>query len=41
MRIVFSLILPLATPRLATLAIFNAAFLWNEFVPAFVLVSSP
>jgi raffinose/stachyose/melibiose transport system permease protein len=41
MRIFFSLILPLSTPGLATLAIYNAVFLWNEFVFAFVLVSSP
>jgi raffinose/stachyose/melibiose transport system permease protein len=36
----FRIILPLTTPGLATLAIFNAVTLWNEFVFAFVLVSS-
>ncbi|MBI5667557.1 MAG: carbohydrate ABC transporter permease [Chloroflexi bacterium] len=34
-------ILPLSTPGLATLAIYNAVALWNEFVFAFVLITSP
>jgi raffinose/stachyose/melibiose transport system permease protein len=34
-------ILPLSTPGLATLAIYNAVVLWNEFVFAFVLITSP
>jgi raffinose/stachyose/melibiose transport system permease protein len=35
------IILPLSTPGLATLAIYNAVALWNEFVFAFVLITSP
>jgi raffinose/stachyose/melibiose transport system permease protein len=35
------IILPLSTPGLATLAIYNAVVLWNEFVFAFVLITSP
>jgi raffinose/stachyose/melibiose transport system permease protein len=35
------IILPLSTPGLATLAIYNAVILWNEFVFAFVLITSP
>jgi raffinose/stachyose/melibiose transport system permease protein len=41
MRIFYNIILPLSSPGLATLAIYNAVFLWNEFVFAFVLISSP
>lgn len=37
----FRIILPLSTPGLATLAIYNAVILWNEFVFAFVLITSP
>lgn len=37
----FRVILPLSRPGLATIAIFNAVTLWNEFVFAFVLTSSP
>ena len=37
----FRIILPLSRPGLATIAIFNAVTLWNEFVFAFVLTSSP
>jgi raffinose/stachyose/melibiose transport system permease protein len=40
MGIFFRIILPLSTPGLATLAIYNAVTLWNEFVFAFVLTSS-
>jgi raffinose/stachyose/melibiose transport system permease protein len=36
----FRIILPLSTPGLATLAIYNAVTLWNEFVFAFVLTQS-
>ena len=32
---------PLSAPGLATIAIYNAVALWNEFVFAFVLTSSP
>jgi raffinose/stachyose/melibiose transport system permease protein len=39
-RMFSDIILPLSTPGLATLAIYNAVFLWNEFVFAFVLTSS-
>jgi raffinose/stachyose/melibiose transport system permease protein len=41
MRTFFRIILPLSTPGLATLAIYNAVVLWNEFVFAFVLIISP
>jgi raffinose/stachyose/melibiose transport system permease protein len=37
----FRVILPLSKAGLATIAIFNAVTLWNEFVFAFVLTSSP
>lgn len=37
----WKIILPLSTPGLATLAIYNAVILWNEFVFAFVLILSP
>jgi len=40
MRSFFTLILPLSMPGLATMAIYNAVFLWNEFVFAFILTSS-
>jgi raffinose/stachyose/melibiose transport system permease protein len=41
MRTFAQVILPLSTPGLATLAIYNAVILWNEFVFAFVLILSP
>ncbi len=41
MHTFFRVILPLSTPGLATLAIYNAVILWNEFVFAFVLITSP
>ncbi|MCB0047378.1 MAG: carbohydrate ABC transporter permease [Caldilineaceae bacterium] len=41
MRAFFSIILPLSKAGLVTIAIFNAVTLWNEFVFAFVLTSSP
>lgn len=37
----YRIILPLSKPGLATLAIYNAVVLWNEFVFAFVLILSP
>ena len=37
----FRIILPLSRSGLVTIAIFNAVSLWNEFVFAFVLTSSP
>lgn len=40
MRAFFSVVLPLTRPGLATVAIFNAVTLWNEFVFAYVLTSS-
>jgi raffinose/stachyose/melibiose transport system permease protein len=40
MRTFARIILPLSTPGLATLAIYNAVVLWNEFVFAFVLITS-
>jgi raffinose/stachyose/melibiose transport system permease protein len=39
-RIFFTIMLPLSKPGLATLAIFNAINMWNEFVFAFVLTQS-
>lgn len=39
--IFFRIILPLSRGGLVTIAIFNAVTLWNEFVFAFVLTSSP
>lgn len=41
MRSFFRIILPLSRSGLVTIAIFNAVSLWNEFVFAFVLTSSP
>jgi len=41
MRTFFHIILPLSTPGLATLGIYNAVVLWNEFVFAFVLITTP
>ena len=35
------IILPLSTPGMATLAIYNAVILWNEFVFSFVRILSP
>lgn len=40
-RTFWRIILPLSSPGLATLAIYNAVVLWNEFVFAFVLITSP
>lgn len=40
-RTFLRIILPLSTPGLATLAIYNSVVLWNEFVFAFVLITSP
>ncbi|MFO7320254.1 MAG: carbohydrate ABC transporter permease [Chloroflexota bacterium] len=37
----FRIMLPLSKPGLATLAIYNAVVLWNEFVFAFVLILTP
>lgn len=37
----FRIVLPLSRPGLATLAIYNSVILWNEFVFAFVLITSP
>lgn len=39
-KIFFSIILPLSKPGLVTLAIYNAVFLWNEFIYVLVLTSS-
>ncbi len=40
-RTFLRIMLPLSTPGLATLAIYNSVVLWNEFVFAFVLITSP
>lgn len=37
----FRIVLPLAVPGIATISIYNAVTLWNEFVFAFVLITSP
>lgn len=37
----FRIILPLMQPGLVTIGIYNVVLLWNEFVFAFVLTSSP
>jgi raffinose/stachyose/melibiose transport system permease protein len=37
----FRIILPLMQPGLVTIGIYNAVLLWNEFVFAFILTSSP
>jgi raffinose/stachyose/melibiose transport system permease protein len=39
--IFWRIILPLSKPGLVTLAIYNSVILWNEFVFAFVLITSP
>jgi raffinose/stachyose/melibiose transport system permease protein len=39
--IFWRVVLPLSRPGLATVAIYNAVALWNEFVFAYVLTSSP
>lgn len=39
--IFWRIVLPLSKPGLATVAIYNAVALWNEFVFAYVLTSSP
>jgi raffinose/stachyose/melibiose transport system permease protein len=40
-RFFFRMALPLSLPGLATMAVYNAVVLWNEFVFAFVLITSP
>ncbi|HML23427.1 MAG TPA: carbohydrate ABC transporter permease [Aggregatilinea sp.] len=40
-RTFLRIMLPLSMPGLATLAIYNSVTLWNEFVFAFVLITSP
>lgn len=40
-RFFFRMALPLSTPGLATMGVYNAVVLWNEFVFAFVLITSP
>jgi raffinose/stachyose/melibiose transport system permease protein len=40
LRLFGSIILPLSKPGLATVAIYNAVFMWNEFVFAYILTSS-
>jgi raffinose/stachyose/melibiose transport system permease protein len=39
--IFIKIILPLSVGGLATLAIYNAVFMWNEFVFAYILTSRP
>jgi raffinose/stachyose/melibiose transport system permease protein len=40
-RIFFTIVLPLSTPGLSTLAIYNGVNIWNEFVFAYTLTQSP
>ncbi|MBF6595169.1 MAG: carbohydrate ABC transporter permease [Thermaceae bacterium] len=40
-RTFFSIILPLTGPGMATMGIYNTVMLWNEFVFAYTLTSSP
>lgn len=40
-RTFFSIILPLTTPGMATIGIYNTVMLWNEFVFAYTLTASP
>lgn len=40
-RTFFSVILPLTTPGMATIGIYNTVMLWNEFVFAYTLTASP
>jgi len=40
-RTFFSVILPLSGPAIASAAIFQAVFLWNEFVLALLMLTSP
>jgi raffinose/stachyose/melibiose transport system permease protein len=40
-RTFFSIILPLTGPGMATMGIYNAVMLWNEFVFAYTLTASP
>lgn len=40
-RFFFRMALPLSMPGLATMGVYNAVVLWNEFVFAFVLITSP
>ena len=40
-RFFFRMALPLSMPGLATMAVYNSVVLWNEFVFAFVLITSP
>ncbi|WAM31977.1 carbohydrate ABC transporter permease [Caldicellulosiruptor naganoensis] len=40
-RIYSDIILPLSKPALITVAIYNGTYLWNEFIFALVLTSSP
>jgi len=37
----FKIILPLSTPGIVTITIYNGTYLWNEFIFALVLTSSP
>lgn len=41
LRIFWKIYFPLSTPGLATVAIYNSIALWNEFIFAYVLTSTP
>ena len=41
LKIFWRIYFPLSTPGLATVAIYNAVALWNEFIFAYVLTSTP
>ena len=40
-RMLFSIIVPMSTPVLATIALFYAVFFWNSFFDAMIYISSP
>jgi multiple sugar transport system permease protein/raffinose/stachyose/melibiose transport system permease protein len=41
LRVFFSIVLPLSGPAVASAAIFQAVFIWNEFVMALLMLSAP
>ncbi len=41
LRVFFSVVLPLSGPAIASAAIFQAVFIWNEFILALLMLTSP
>ncbi len=41
LRTFFSVVLPLSGPAIASAAIFQAVFIWNEFILALLMLTSP